>query len=1045
MKKVLPIALSALTGIALLTGGYVLNNDDTSYTPRETSNEGPAAEPNALMWAKVNALTGDYDPSIRGQVYDQIRNRANRAEKIDLQWVNRGPDNVGGRTRAILEVYGKPDTMLVGGVTGGLFISYNGGASWQPHEQFQNLDSSSSIISSIHEDTVNNKIYVGTGSSFDAFGNTADIAWPGFGIFVSEDDGITFSHLTSTTPNNRFATAGSPWHAVNRIRTDANGTIYAATEQGFKISRDFGETWEDVIYLDAPANTIATTARFSDVVVGSDNSVVASSSQGAVYVCADGTDETEDYVQVNSNGLPGSARRICLAMSPQNPLHIYAMYINSSSCLDGVYETRNGGDTWSTLLVAHDDFYPMEQGTPCSSGQGVYDACIGVSPIDENLFFLGGVELWRYDGNLSRIASEFGSPPFQDVIENYVHADKHYVYFSPNSPGKVYITSDGGIAMSNNRGATWQGLNKGYVTTQFYGIAHPSEGSAIMGGTQDNGTLVVLGENPSDPDIGFQVFGNDGIDCDMSQISNIVFATSQNGLVVRVDAGQRNGADFAAGQLSAMGSGGPFHTVVKLWENQNDLTSRDSIEFSVDESEIAIDVSNGIVRTYATTVTPVQPAAQVIASTIKVYSGDQELIITGAGDSILTGDGEGSISFNSDGSFNINVTFTSAPSENSNVYVSFDQKFKANAVLFLESENLNSGLEGYTFEHRLENDLNPGDLLKIQDPVQSLLASTGAAPNQAVGGLRIYRNVLNFLQNPVAIDIPGISGSVSVVEFTNDGDHAFVGTQAGTVFRIDGLQQLYSADDLSNISVSTLSGGGMGFTGVTGIAIDPNDNNRVVITGGGYGLTDRVKFSTNALAATPVFTNVHGDLPPMPIYDAEMDRNDPGIVLLGTEFGVWATKDITAGTATTWSDENDILTYVPTYDVRQQGLPWSQAKNSGIYYLGTHGRGFWESSTLVGIEEVDPLPTREDALTGLRVYPNPMKYQGAIEFEAQFTGNVDINIFDINGRQVKTWQERVVKGQNQITLDVNTLRSGTYYATLQGGESRSLAKFIVLK
>lgn len=1039
MKRVLPIALSTLAGFALITGAYVLNDlDSKAYEPRPINNDEAGAEPYAMMWAKVDARTGEHNPSLRSEVYNMLQHRANRAEKIGLEWLNRGPDNVGGRTRAILELYGKPDTMLVGSVTGGLFISFDGGATWEPHAQFQNLDSSSSIIASIHEDTINNRIYVGTGSSFDAFGNTADIAWPGFGMFVSEDDGITFQHISSTAPGNRFTTAGDPWHAVNRIKTDASGNIYAATEIGFKRSSDFGETWEDVIFLDPPANTIPTSARFADVAIGTSGMIVAATSQGAIYVSQDGSEGS--FEQVNSGGLPGSARRVCLGMAPSNDQHIYALYINSNSCMDAVYETRNGGETWSTLLVPHDDFFPMEQGAGCTSGQGVYDACIGVSPTDENLFFLGGVELWRYDGNLTRVASEFGTPPFQDVFANYVHADKHFIYFSPNFPNRAYVTSDGGIAVSENRGATWQGLNKGYISTQFYGIAYASEGRVILGGTQDNGTLVVLGDNANDPDVGFQIFGNDGIDCDMSQISEIVFATSQNGLVVRVDAAQRNGANFAAGQISNMGSGGPFHTVIKLWEKENDLTSRDSIEFEVDLSEVAIDVSNGIVRTYASTVTPIQSAAIVIPSTLKVYSGDQELVLNTT-DNTLEGDGEGTIEFNSDGSFDVTVTFDQAPSENSNIYVSFDKEFEANSVLILESNNLNSGLESYQFEHRLENDLQPGDILKVQDPVQSILASTGGGG----GGFNLYRNVLNFQQTPTPINVTGVSGSVTAVEFSEDGNYAFVGNSGGTVFRIEGLQDLYSVEDIDNITVDPISSANMGFGGVTGIAIDPSDNNKVIITGGGYGSTSRVKYSTNALSASPTFTNVHGDLPPMPIYDAEIDRNDGNMVLVATEFGVWGTSDVTALGSVEWTDENDDMSYVPSYDIRQQHLPWSAAKNTGMYYVGTHGRGFWETGSLVGIDEVDPLPSQKDAISGLKVYPNPMQNQGAIEFEAQFTGNVEVSVYDINGRQVKTWQERVVRGQNYVTLDVTTLRSGNYFATLQSGESRSLAKFMVLK
>ena len=766
--------------------------------------------------------------------------------------------------------------------------------------------------------------------------------------------------------------------------------------------------------------------------------VLASTTNGAIYISDDGLVGT--FEQVTQAGMPSSGMgRTVLSASAQNEDHIYAMFLESGAgCLNAVYESTTGGEFWTKLLVNHDDFDPMNNGDYC---QGIYDAALGVSPINENLFFLGGITLWRYDGNLTRIAAEFGSPPFQDVLPNYVHADKHYVYFSPNDPRRVYVTTDGGVAMSENDGQSWRGLNKGYVTTQNYAISHSNDGTLALCGNQDNGSLIVLGDNASDPKVGFEMTGGDGMGNDMSQISAIVFTSSQNGAVNRIDAAQRNGSSFPVGSIS--GSGGPFVTRVRLWESINDPSSRDSVYFSVEGSQIAIDVSNGIVRSYSANVDPVQPAAIVIGPSIKVFSGSQ-MLTTSATDSTnftSTNGSEGTITYNADGSFDVNVTFATAPSENSNIFVSFEQRYAANSVLILESNNLNSGLTTYQFEHRLENSLNPGDAILVQDPVQSILANTGGSTS--TGGIRIYRNVLNFTENPVPIDIPGVSGQVSALDFTPDGDHLFVGTQNGSLYRVSGLKNLYTAADLNQITVSNLSSASVGAGGITSVAVDPNNPERVVVTAGAYGLSDRIKISTNALSGG-TFMNIHGNLPRMPIYSAEIDRNDPNIILVGTEFGLWATANAT-DIAPTWSDENDQFSYVPVYDVRQQSLPWEQAKNTGMYFIGTYGRGMWKSSSLVGIKDVDPLPTQKEALTGLKVYPNPMKDNGSLELTSAYNGNVNVTLFDINGRQIQSWQERVASGKNTIKLNTLMLRSGNYYVSVEAGESRQVAKIMVLR
>jgi hypothetical protein len=185
MRKLLPIGLGAIALTALIQFGFSESDSEVNYTPRAELN---SSEPNFMRWAQLDVRTGEYNPAARNEAFNNMKNNASRANEMGLVFENLGPDNVGGRTKAILEVYGKRDTMLVGSVTGGLFISFDAGGTWQSHEQFKNLDSSSSIIASIHQDIYNGRIYVGTGSNFDALGAPS---WPGYGIFVSDDDGLT--------------------------------------------------------------------------------------------------------------------------------------------------------------------------------------------------------------------------------------------------------------------------------------------------------------------------------------------------------------------------------------------------------------------------------------------------------------------------------------------------------------------------------------------------------------------------------------------------------------------------------------------------------------------------------------------------------------------------------------------------------------------------------------------------------------------------------------------------------------------------------------
>lgn len=1012
IKKVLIPAITAVVGIAVASGVYQSFDAQKQYQLRsERANKNV---PHSMAWSRVDLNTGENNPELMLQEKARLKHMNQRGD-LGLTFVNKGPDNFGGRSRAILELYGQPDRLLAGSVTGGLFISEDGGGSWSPHPTFQNLEESSSMIASIHEDTVNSIIYVGTGSSFE----DGYSSFPGYGIYKSTDGGETFEHLASTAPDERSA---GRWTAVNRIRTNMQGHIYAATESSLMLSTDGGDTWTNVLYLGAnPQN-----GECADVAVTKEGVVLASLSNGRIHISEDGTDGS--FVQIDQGAFQNRTgiSRTCVTVSEQDSDVMYVMFVtqDATACFNTIFKSTDGGDTWNLLLQKFPGFDPMYNGEYCQSN---YDATIHVSATDVNTIYIGGVSLWRYDGNLTQIATNGGGIPVGDLLPNFVHSDKHYIINSPNNKNRLYVTSDGGISRSTDNGNTWRGLNKGFVTTQFYGIAHAADENIIMGGTQDQGTPAVLGDNPNDPNAAINVSGGDGFDCAISQYADIYFSSSQTGVVYRGEAG------LPSAQL-APGDQGDFYTNLELWESKNDLTSKDSLVFTVNPFLQSIATSNGIIRNYSETVTPVQPDAIIIQESVSVKSGSQELTL--ASDlTTLEGDGEGTITWNANGSFDVQVTFAVAPAENSNIDVEYEVRFEANSILYVESQNMKSNTVTLLIEHRLESDLNPGDVIKIQDPAQSLLAT------DAHGGLHIYRGVLNAADLPIGeqIEIPGITG-VQEIQFTRDGNTLFAGTFSGAVWRVTGLNQLYTSDDVDNLEIDNiLNVGGA----VTGIAIDPNDNNRVIATGTGFGQSNRVRYSTNAMSNNPTFANVHGNLPAIPVFAAVIDMNNPNFVVIGTEFGVYATADITQGANTEWSNESNETGYVPVYDLVQQQRPWSEAKNSGKLYVGTFGRGFFESGDLVGIQDSETTITK-DAISSLTVFPNPMNDQGNVKLEATVSGNVDITVYDLNGRVVKNWSERVAAGENQIGFDTRTLKTGTYFMTIGNGDSLKSAKFMVM-
>ncbi|MFA4923080.1 MAG: T9SS type A sorting domain-containing protein, partial [Ignavibacteriaceae bacterium] len=75
----------------------------------------------------------------------------------------------------------------------------------------------------------------------------------------------------------------------------------------------------------------------------------------------------------------------------------------------------------------------------------------------------------------------------------YIHVDQHNIVCVPMDEAsksfKMINGNDGGIAVSTDGGTTFKEVgDKGYNTTQFYGVDKMTGGQSYIGGTQDNGT-----------------------------------------------------------------------------------------------------------------------------------------------------------------------------------------------------------------------------------------------------------------------------------------------------------------------------------------------------------------------------------------------------------------------------------------------------------------------------------------------------------------------------------------------------------------------------
>jgi hypothetical protein len=150
--------------------------------------------------------------------------------KNDFEWVERGPGNIGGRTRSIVIHPQNPNIWWVAAVGGGIWQTTDKGENW--YSQTDDLPVLSATTIDICQ-SIPDILYAGTG---EGFGNYDAVI--GDGIFKTNDGGLNWYQLSSTASNNNF-------RYVNRIIVhplDPN-ILLAATNSGLFRSINGGIDW----------------------------------------------------------------------------------------------------------------------------------------------------------------------------------------------------------------------------------------------------------------------------------------------------------------------------------------------------------------------------------------------------------------------------------------------------------------------------------------------------------------------------------------------------------------------------------------------------------------------------------------------------------------------------------------------------------------------------------------------------------------------------------------------------------------------------------
>ena len=596
--KIKVIATGAFVSLVVFFSLFIINRSKADlYSENEVSeeNEENEAAYQYLRWkyeadlikdpTTGEALFGLRDKEIEfaGRIPQRTWPSSTARLTIQNNYLPAGPNNNGGRTRGLaydVRYNGTTNrVILAGAVSGGIFRSADGGATWTrvtPANEVHNVSSIAQDPRPGSQDTW----YAGGGEYIGSSTDATGAGYLAYGMLKSTDNGVTWTRLplnNITDFNGNLLGAGTverfdhPFDYVHKITVNpTNGDVYVACHRRIVRSQNGGTSFQTVFG-----------SSVSGFAVGGQGDVTVSPT-GKVYVAMTGAapdlslrgiwksttgnlnsftrlaggqtlgvDSADgwrgnSYTSIDVGGSPYyEPRRTLLALAPSNENILYVLYEN------GLTNTSSGrnkeadlfkldmtaGNNWTNLSANLPDFPGGDHdATDPFTIQGGYDLFITVKPNDPNFVILGGTSLYRSTNGFSSTAGTSWIGGYGNTLPTLTfypgsHPDIHNFVFNPSNSNEAISADDGGIRFTSDITASastvsWTHLNN-YQTLQYYRITIDPETGAnnFAGGAQDNGTQFrdktgVLGLPQNDSNNHRRVIGGDGSSVGISKKNN---------------------------------------------------------------------------------------------------------------------------------------------------------------------------------------------------------------------------------------------------------------------------------------------------------------------------------------------------------------------------------------------------------------------------------------------------------------------------------------------------------------------------------------------
>lgn len=978
-------------------------------------------------------------------------------------WIERGPNNVGGRTRAIIFDPGDAtgNMVVAGGVSGGLWRNNNISSATSSWTKIDTFPEHVNVQNIAIDPNNKNTWYVGTGESY-VFGDVN-----GNGIWKTTDRGATWTRVygggivSSTVKNLQNLEIVAP-SAVATIKTYSTGS---ATWPGGAINNTF--TAPIVLMDDGVAPTDdacgATSQNYTGKIVlirrgtcSFESKAMVAQNAGAIGViimnnavggsvfnmsedaAITGTIPTLMISKEDGDLLIANLANLTGTIKPSDPLEFSGLEVSGVQFVNDLVVKNNAGVSEIYAAMGDGQYSESRNGTVFNASNfGLYKS-------------INGGSTWI---KLNLPSSVAGHPTCPNDIE--LGAD-----------GDIWVSSTDSWTYGDGGGRVFQSTDNGSTFNLRYTVAAEGGGKRveIEASSTTPDKIYVLSQLKDDPNTATKVeiqlaLTTNGFNTAPTILSlpagnetretTYGFTGQQAFYDMMIESDPVDDKILYVGGIDlyrTANANGPAVTwnAISNWTT-NVHSDQHAMVFKPGNSSVALFGNDGGVyytSNAASTTTPATPRNTGFNVTQFVGVAVMPNGVTGvAGDFFVAGAQDNGSQYYSGSSTAANSTLGASAGVNNTFRVQggdggkplFDQgsdKYYITNYVYNDSMILRN--VGSTTSKTLSDGTSGAGLFypamtldSTNDIVYSDFTLNGTYQ------VRRYSNIKGNTQvsrtNLTNALLTGYATALATGKVTST--TLYIGTMNGKLLKVTGANG--SAPVWSNIS-------GPNFVGsVSDIEFGANDN-QIFLTMHNYGVNN-IWYTSNGGTN---WYQLDGNLPDLPVKTILQNPLNAAEIMIGTDLGVWYTTNFNSAAASDqaliWKQAYNGMRNVKVTDLDIQANS-PTAPNAYKVYAATYGRGVF-SGNLTGALGAKTDESVTEKVNTIKVYPTVS--EGNIKLTSSKNyGNTKVEIFDITGKLVL--ENSVIIDGNTSELDLSNLAPGNYVLKMAGDHFEETEKIII--